>query len=117
TTLVFALWPLAGVGRVPAASLFRDTVDRARRRVPPTVLGATVLLVLGLAALAVASAQDRTVGLWFVAGAVAAFAVFRGAGAAVVIAARRLGRPRPLALRLALANLHRPGAPTAQVVL
>ncbi len=117
TTLMFALWPLAGVGRVPAAALFRDTVDRARRRVPPTVLGATALLALGLAGLAVGSAQDHTVGLWFVAGAAAAFAVFRAAGAAVVIASRRLGRPRSLALRLALANLHRPGAPTAGVVL
>src|SRR5262249_36402897 len=30
---------------------------------------------------------------------------------------RRLGRPQRPALRLALANLHRPGAPTAQVML
>ena len=117
TTLLFALWPLAGVGGIPAAALFRDTVDRARRRMPLSVIGTTSVLALGLAALAVGSAQDRTVGLWFVAGAVAAFVVFRGAGAAVVIASRRLGRPQPLALRLALTNLHRPGAPTAQVVL
>ena len=34
TTLVFSLWPLAGIGRVPAGALFRDTVDRARRRMP-----------------------------------------------------------------------------------
>ena len=105
TTLVFSLWPLAGIGRISAGALFRDTVDRARRRVSPTVSGMTVLLVLGLAALAVVSARDRTVGLWFVAGAVGAFAVFRAAGAAVVITSRRLGRPRRLALRLALANL------------
>jgi putative ABC transport system permease protein len=117
TTLVFALWPLAGIGRVPAGALFRDTVDRTRRRVPPAVLGATLLLALGLAALAVVSAPDRTVALWFVAGAVGAFALFRLAGAAVIHGARRLARPRRPALRLALANLHRPGAPTAQVML
>jgi putative ABC transport system permease protein len=117
TTLVFALWPLAGASRVPVAALFRDTVDRTRRRVPPAALGATLSLAFALAALAVGSAQDRTVGLWFVAGAVGAFAIFRAAGAAVVLAARRLGRPRRPTVRLALANLHRPGAPTAQVVL
>src|SRR5208283_1543940 len=61
TTLVFALWPLARVGRVSAGALFRDTVDRARRRVPPITLAATLLLALGLIALAVGSAQDRTV--------------------------------------------------------
>ncbi|HYP35803.1 MAG TPA: FtsX-like permease family protein, partial [Stellaceae bacterium] len=117
TTLVFALWPLAGIGRVPAGALFRDTVDRARRRIPLTALGATALLALGLAALAVGSAQDRTVALWFVAGAIGTFVLFRAAGAGVVHGARRLGRPRRPALRLALANLVRPGAPTAQVML
>jgi putative ABC transport system permease protein len=116
TTLVFALWPLAGIGRVSAGALFRDTIDSARRVSLP-VLGATVLLALALSALAVGSAPDRTVGLWFVAGTVGAFALFRLAGAGVVRGARALGRPHLPALRLALANLHRPGAPTAQIVL
>ena len=117
TTLAFALWPLAGIGRVPAGALFRDTVDRARRRMPPVALGATLLLALGLAALAVSSAPDHTVALWFVAGAIGAFALFRAAGAAVIHVSRRLGRPHRPTLRLALANLHRPGASTAQVML
>ena len=92
TTLLFALWPLAGIGRIPAGALFRDVVDRARRRVPPLVLAATTLLALGLAALAVAGAPDRRVALWFIAGAIAAFAIFRAAGAAVVLAAGQLSR-------------------------
>jgi putative ABC transport system permease protein len=117
TTLVFSLWPLAGVGRIPAGSLFRDVVDRARRRVPRTVSAATALLALALAALAVAGAQDRIVALWFIAGAIGAFAIFRAAGAAVVLGAKTLGRARYPVLRLALANLHRPGAPTASIVL
>jgi len=117
TTLAFALWPLAGIGRVSAGALFRDSVDHARRRIPPGILGTTVVLALGLAALAVFTAHDRKVALWFVAGAVAAFALFRAAGTAILWVARRLGRPRQPVLRLALANLHRPGAPTAQIVL
>jgi putative ABC transport system permease protein len=117
TTLVFALWPLAGIGRVTAGALFRDTVDPARRRLPLLAIVSTVLLALGLAALAVVSAPDRTVALWFVAAAVGAFALFRLAGEAVIRGTRRLARPHYPALRLALANLHRPGAPTAQVML
>jgi putative ABC transport system permease protein len=117
TTLVFSLWPLAGIGRVPAGALFRDTVDRVRRRIPAAALGATLFLVLGLGALAVFSAQDRTVALWFVVGAIAAFTIFRTAGAGIVLIAKGIGRPRHPTLRLALANLHRPGAPTAQIVL
>ncbi len=117
TTFVFSLWPLAGIGRVPAGALFRDTVDRARRRLPAAALGATLFLVLGLGALAVFSAQDRTVAVWFVLGAIAAFTVFWTAGAGIVLIAKGIGRPRHPTLRLALANLHRPGAPTAQIVL
>ena len=117
TTFVFSLWPLAGIGRVPAGALFRDTVDRARRRLPAAALGATLFLVLGLGALAVFSAQDRTVAVWFVLGATAAFTVFWTAGAGIVLIAKGIGRPRHPTLRLALANLHRPGAPTAQIVL
>jgi putative ABC transport system permease protein len=117
TTLVFSLWPLAGIGRIPAAALFRDTVDRARRRIPAGVAVGTVVSVVGLAALAVLTAHDRTVALWFVAGAIAAFVLFRGVGAGIVLLAGKLGRPHRPTLRLALANLHRPGAPTAQIVL
>ena len=117
TTLVFSLGPLAGIGRVPAAALFRNTVDPAPRHIPLPALGATAALALGLAVLAVAGSQDRNVALWFVAGAIAAFALFRAAGAAIVLMARALGRPRRPVLRLALANLQRPGAATAQIVL
>jgi putative ABC transport system permease protein len=35
----------------------------------------------------------------------------------IVVGARKVARPRRVVLRLALANLHRPGAPTARVVL
>ena len=117
TTLVFALWPLAAIGRIPAGALFRDIVDRASRRVPRATLASTALLALCLATVVIAGTQDRQVALWFVGGALGAFALFRGAGAAVVLAASRLPRPRWPVLRLALANLHRPGAPTAQIVL
>ena len=117
TTLIFSLWPLAGIGRISAGALFRDTVDRARRHISPAMLATTAVLVLGLAGLAVATAHDRKVALWFVGGALAAFGLFRVAGIGLFWVARRLRRPRRPALRLALANLHRPGAPTAQVLL
>ena len=117
TTLVFSLWPLAAVGQVSAAALFRDTVARARRRVPPVAAIATGAATVALAALVIATAQDRTIALWYIVGAAAAFALFRGAGALIVLAAQNVGRPRLAPLRLALANLHRPGAPTARIVL
>jgi putative ABC transport system permease protein len=117
TTLLFSLWPLVRAGQVPAGALFRDDVDRAKRRVSLPALATTALLAAALAALAVAYGQDRPLTLWFVAGAIAAFGLFGLAGAAAVLAAGKVGRPRNPALRLAIANLHRPGAPTAPAVL
>jgi putative ABC transport system permease protein len=115
--LVFSLLPLAGVGRVMPGALFRDVVAPSRRALPWPALAGTIAAALALAALVALTAPDRVVALWYVAGAVGAFAVFRLAGALIVAGARRIGRPRQIVLRLALANLHRPGAPTARVVL
>jgi putative ABC transport system permease protein len=117
TTLAFSLWPLGRSREVPAASLFRDVVAPVTR--PPRavyVLG-VVGSVLALAALAVGTAEDRRIAGWFVVGAAASIVAFELAAFAVMALAKRAGRPRFPGLRLALANLHRPGAPTASVVL
>jgi putative ABC transport system permease protein len=116
-TLVFALWPLAAIGRVTPGALFRDRVDPARRQLPLLATGVSGLAALVLAALFVLTAPDRGNALWYVGGTLAAFLLFRLAGALIVAAARLSPRPSSPLLRLALANLHRPGAPTARIVL
>jgi putative ABC transport system permease protein len=117
TTLVFSLWPLAAIGRIRPGALFRDSVERHRRHAPWAPLAASVLLAMCLAAASVAGAQDRRVGIWFVAGAIGAFGLFWVAGRAIALGASRLPHPRRPLLRLALANLHRPAAPTSQIML
>jgi putative ABC transport system permease protein len=117
TTLLFALWPLAAIGRVSPAALFRDRITPAPRRLARLALAASGLAAASLAALVVLSAPDRRFALWYVGGVLAAFLLFRLTGTVIVAAARLLPRPRWPLLRLALANLHRPGAPTARVVL
>jgi putative ABC transport system permease protein len=116
-TLLFAPWPLAAIGRIMPGALWRDRVAPAPRVLAPLAAAASTAAGLALAGVVVLTASDRRVALWYVGGALAAFLVFRLAGGLVVAAARAVPRPsRPL-LRLALANLHRPGAPTARVVL
>ena len=116
TTLAFALWPLAASREVPAAALFRSLVDPAARRPRPVYLLAIAAAALALALLGILTANDRLTAFWFVLGAIGALAAFRLLAAAMVMLARRAGRPRHAGLRLALANLHRPGAPTAGIV-
>jgi putative ABC transport system permease protein len=117
TALAFTLWPLARAREVPGGSLFRDLVAPARRWPRPVYVVTIVLAVLALAGLAVASATEKRFAVWFVVGAAGTLIAFLGAAAAVKHAARAVPRPRDPRLRLALANLYRPGAPTASVVL
>ena len=113
----FAVWPIARACELPAAALFRDAVASARRRPPWPYIAVTAALLAALAALAVGTAVNRGIALWFVAGAVAAMILFSFAGALVKRAAGFAARAGGVGLRLSLANLHRPGAPTGSVVL
>ena len=117
TALVFSLWPLARAREVQAASLFRDVVAPVRRLPRPGYLVAIAAGIAALGALAVWSAPDRVLAAWFVVGAAASFLAFRLLALGLMRLARALGRPRNPRLRLALGNLHRPGAPTSSVVL
>jgi putative ABC transport system permease protein len=116
-TLIFALWPLAAIGRVTPGALFRDRVAPAPRPLISVAAAGSAAAALGLAALVVLTAPDSHNALWYVGGALAAFLLFRLAGGLIVAVARLLPRPRWALLRLALGNLHRPGAPTARIVL
>lgn len=117
TALAFALWPLARAREVPAGALFRDLAAPSRRRPRAGFVLLTAAAIGLLALVAVITADEPMFALWFVLAAAAALLAFAVAGVGVVRLARRLPRPRQPVLRLALANLHRPGAPTVPVVL
>ncbi|MBL8807239.1 MAG: ABC transporter permease [Rhodospirillales bacterium] len=117
TALAFALWPLARARETPPAALFRDLVAPTRRWPRAIYVWASAGAIAVLAGLAVATSIDRKLGLAFCVASVVCFAVFRLAAWLVSLAARRAGHVRNPALRLALANMHRPGSPTPGIVL
>lgn len=116
-TLVFSLWPLALARKVPAATLFRSAVAPLSGRPGWRDLIVLGIVVVALSALTVTSAREPHMAGWFVGGALVTFAIFRLAAALATRIARALPRPRQPRLRLAIANLHRPGAPTTSVVM
>jgi len=117
TALAFAIWPLARAREIPASSLFRDLITPTRRwpRVPYVL--ATGLALLGLVGLAVGLTEERLFAIWFVVGAAASFVILRFTAVGFMALAKRAPRIRVPELRLAIANLHRPGAATSSVVL
>jgi len=117
TAVAFALWPLGRAHDVPVSALFRDEVAGEQHWPRRPYVVATVLVGCALATLAVEFAYDKRIAAIFVAVAVAVFVLLRLVAALLMIVARRLPRPRSPVLRLALANIHRPGAITPSVVL
>ncbi|WP_375394324.1 ABC transporter permease [uncultured Sphingomonas sp.] len=114
--LLSALPALARARQVPAATLLRDML--ARRTLPSIRVLAGIAGLLGLlVALSVLTASDRPLALGFVAGTAATILALWLAGLAIRAVAARVPRPRRPLLRLAIANLHRPGAQTDRLVV
>ncbi|MFO7483230.1 ABC transporter permease [Oceanibaculum nanhaiense] len=121
-SLIFALWPLARAALLSPQELFRDLLAGERQRPGWRALAGLVLLAALLLLLLVWSAPLPVVAALFAAGAALAVLGFLALGRAVMWGAGWAvrwvgGRTRRPLLRLALANLHRPGAPTAPLVL
>jgi putative ABC transport system permease protein len=114
--IAFALPPLAATRQVPAAGLFRATVDGMARPERRTVLAVGAALA-AIVALAVGTAREPLFALSFIGAAAALLVILVGLGWLVRRIASRLPRPKRPLLRLALANLHRPGAATGALVV
>ncbi|WP_276199857.1 FtsX-like permease family protein [Chelatococcus sp. XZ-Ab1] len=117
TALAFALGPLGRAHDVPVSALFRDEVDPAAKGPRLRYRLASLAAVAALVAVAVVFAYDRRVALIFIAAAAGAFLLLRLVALGLMALARRLPRPRRTAPRLALGNIHRPGALTPSLVL
>jgi putative ABC transport system permease protein len=117
TAAAFALWPLGRAHDVPVSALFRDEIAPDRRIPRARYVAAVMLAALALTMLAVLAAYDRKIAAIFVAAAVAVFLSLRLVAFALMGLARRAPRPRSTMWRLAIANIHRPGALTPTVVL
>ncbi|MDR3373044.1 MAG: ABC transporter permease [Ancalomicrobiaceae bacterium] len=117
TAAVFALWPLGLAHDVSPTVLFRDEIEPMRGRPRATYLVGLGLALALLFTLALATAPDLMLAAGYIAALVAIFAALRMIAALVAAAAGRVARPRRMQLRLALANLHRPGNATASVLL
>src|SRR5271167_936978 len=117
TALAFALWPLGRAHDIPVSMLFRDQVAVERTWPRRRYVIVTALIAAALAVLAVIFAYDRTLAAIFVASAAVILLALRFVAMLTMAIARRLPRQRSTVARLAIANIHRPGALTPSVVL
>ncbi len=117
TALAFSIAPLGRAHDLPATALFRDLVasdaPKPRARYALFAFAAAVALAL----VAIFASPQRSVAVTVVVATAAALVALRGVALAAMALARRLPRRGPVEWRLALSNLHRPGAATPAVVL
>jgi putative ABC transport system permease protein len=117
TAVAFALWPLGRAHDVSVSALFRDQIAPERRWPRLLYVAATSLVIAVLAALAIKLSVDQRIAAAYLAASAGLFLLLWLVAALVRLIARRVPRPRSTVLRLALSNIHRPGALTTSVVL
>ncbi|MBS9722312.1 ABC transporter permease [Tianweitania sp. BSSL-BM11] len=116
-TLVFALLPLGRARDIPATALFREMGFEQKGWPRLVYVASAAGIAVVLAALAIFLSFDRKVATIFIVAMVFSFLVLRAVGGLVQWLARRSPRVQSTALRLAVGNIHRPGALTPSVVL
>ncbi|PLK24773.1 ABC transporter permease [Porphyrobacter sp. TH134] len=110
----FAAAPLLRARTYPAMALMRSGIvplSRDRRALLATALG-----LVAICALALLTTDQPMLSGGFLLGAGGALVLLAGLGWGIQTLARRLPRPANPLLRSALANIHRPGAPTGSLV-
>ena len=117
TALVFSMAPLGRAHNIPVSALFRDQVEPDARRLRPRYLALVALAGTGLVTTILLLSQQRSLAIYYMVATAGGFVVLRLVAAALMGLARRLPHSRFVALRLAVANIHRPGALTPTVVL
>ena len=117
TALVFAMLPLSQARSLPAAQIFRGAVGAHRGPVAAKDLMMLAGAGGALCLLIVFSATDWRVAGGFLLGAGGSILLLGGAALGIRMISARLRRNSTARLRLALANLHRPGATTGSVTL
>ena len=116
-TLCFSLWPLGRAVRTAPNELFRSLIAPVGGRPSEKILFVLFLCAAAMAALAIGTATIPQYAAGFVVAALIAFCTFYIASGAVqrlLRGVRKIARPE---LRMAIANVSRPGNPTTSIVL
>ena len=113
--LVFAAPPLLTARRFPAMALLRARVTPLRQSWRDAALPVG-LGMSAIAALALLTTKAKLVTAWFLGGALMLLLLLGALGWLIRWLAAHAPRPKAPLLRIALANLHRPGAQTGALV-
>jgi len=116
SAVAFAVPPLSRARAVPPASLFRDTISPANPEGQNLYRAISAAAAIGVAALTLVLAPSPIFAAEFLGGSIVALALLRLLAEGMRRAIRAMPRPKSPLVRLALANLVRPGAATGGII-
>ncbi|MFN3889981.1 MAG: ABC transporter permease [Beijerinckiaceae bacterium] len=117
TALTFSLVPLGRTHDIAVSALYRDRIDALTQRPRLAYIVMTACAAAALIGSAIVLSNEKRLALTYVAATVGGFVLLRLVGFLVVWLARKAPHARWTELRLAIANIHRPGSVTYAVVL
>jgi len=118
TALIFAIWPLALSRDVQPTDLFRASSYGHKTRLPRLSYVIILLIcVTTLVGFAVYFSQNRFVAIVFTGAIACSFLLLQGVAILIQFLARKSPSSGSPILRMAVANIHRPGSLTSSIIL
>jgi putative ABC transport system permease protein len=117
TALIFSLAPLGRAHDLPVSALYREFVEPSGAWPRLRYLAGSAAAALALAGLAIAESAETRIAVAVVIATGLGFLALRLVALGLMALARRAPKPRGVAWRIALSNIHRPGAMTPSIVL
>ncbi len=118
TALIFAIWPLALSRDIQPTDLFRASSYGQKRKFPR--LSYILVLLICIAALvgfAVYFSQSRYIAIVFTGAIACSFLLLQAVSILIQFIAKKSPSSKSPALRMAIANIHRPGSLTSSIIL
>lgn len=118
TALIFAIWPLALSRDVQPTDLFRASSYGQRRKLPRlSYLFVLLVCVVSLIGFAIYFSQNRFIAIVFTGAIACSFLLLQGVAILIQYLAKKAPSSKSPALRMAIANIHRPGSLTSSIIL
>ena len=118
TALIFAIWPLALSRDVQPTDLFRASSYGQKRQLPRHIyLLALTLCIATLIISAIYFSQSKFIAIVFTGAIAFAFILLQGVSIFIQYIAKKAPSSKSPSLRMAVANIHRPGSLTSSVIL
>ena len=117
TVLVFTFCPLGRIHGISVTSLFRDSTRFNRPRLKNRYIILTTLTILSLCLITISNSTNTNLVILYIGSFVIIYVVLIGISKIIKFLANRFPTPKSTSIRLAIANVYRPGSLTSSVVL